>query len=95
MNTTHTDPRPLVNRNLATQNERVVWWCGFYHYRYQAEVHRVSEKNGVLCIFDMDDKRRLIYKHDVHLCNGSSPQPTMRDIALWQDMVDTYLESDD
>ena len=65
---------------------RVVWWSRVDR-RYQAEVQRVDERNGRLCIFDRDNNDRLIFEEEVGLSYGATFGPDAGDVFVWRKIV--------
>jgi hypothetical protein len=70
------------NDNSST--ELLVWWTRL-DQRWQVEVHRTDNYNGILCIFDHSDCDALRHSEPVGLSYGAICGPDVEDVASWQD----------
>jgi hypothetical protein len=67
-------------------------WGAQLDNRYLIEVQRKSGDDGVLCIFDHNDKDKLIFSKDTGLAYGARFGPDAEDVSRWQDECAEYVD---
>ena len=71
---------------------KVVWWTRL-DGRYQIEVHRSGENNGVLHIFDHFENDKHVFEKPVSLSYGAVFGPDVGDINDWKSMAVDFVDN--
>jgi hypothetical protein len=83
----NTDTKPIMpweSQEPADSEGRVVWWSRL-DGRYQIEVQRLDERQGVLRIFDHANGNTQIHDEPVGLSYGAVFGPDVADVDDWRE----------
>ena len=75
-----------------SSHPRLVWWARLDD-RWQIEVQRLADYQGVLLIFDHANAMTLAYREPVGLSYGAVFGPDVGDVAFWQDQAMAYVDA--
>jgi hypothetical protein len=90
-----------------SSHPRLVWWSRFDR-RFQVEVHRTGElpvigdlpvidvfnSHGVLCIFDHQNKDKLLKSEEVGLSYGAVFGADVADVEEWREKVSEFVDKE-
>ena len=69
-----------------TQYPLSVAWAGVLDCRYGIEVKRVEPYKGKLCIYDLENNKKLIHSRDTSISFDAKFGPDGNDVEMWQDI---------